>query len=139
MRSSEPQPALGGKCFTDDSVISMPMIAKSPEASPKMSGQPSSAAVFAPFAWGFRAKSAAEFDRCLHSKNFKSPCVCTCLIHAFTTSATDCGFTSIAAAGCSFVFVSGTTFRSYSCSYSSNGGNVTCAFFAYARCTALLL
>src|ERR1019366_4519190 len=37
------------------------------------------------------------------------------------------------------MFVSGTTFRSCSRSYSSRGGSVTCDFFAYARCTALLL
>jgi hypothetical protein len=52
MRSSGPHPALEGKFFADDPVISMPMIAKSPDLSSKISGQPLSAMVCAPLACG---------------------------------------------------------------------------------------
>lgn len=52
MRSSGPQPAVGGRWFTDLSVMSMPITAKSPDSSSKMSGHPLRAMVCAPLAWG---------------------------------------------------------------------------------------
>ncbi|MBL9185839.1 MAG: hypothetical protein JNK23_00030 [Opitutaceae bacterium] len=52
IRSSGPQPTVAGKRAKARAVMSMPMTAKSPDSSSRMSGQPFAAAVIAPFAWG---------------------------------------------------------------------------------------
>jgi len=52
MRSSGPHPAVGGNFDLAASVMSMPMIAKSPDSSSKMSGQPRQPTVLAPLACG---------------------------------------------------------------------------------------
>src|SRR4051794_15260334 len=52
IRSSGPQLAVWGNWPAARSVMSKPMMAKSPEANSNMSGQPLSAIVWAPFAWG---------------------------------------------------------------------------------------
>ena len=52
MRSSGPQPAVGGRCALAASVMSIPMTAKSPLASSQMSGQPRRAMVRTPPACG---------------------------------------------------------------------------------------
>lgn len=54
IRSSGPQPAVGGNFALASVVMSMPMTAKSPLSSSQMSGQPWHAAVLAPLACGSR-------------------------------------------------------------------------------------
>jgi DNA-binding XRE family transcriptional regulator len=52
MRSSGPQPAVGGNLEATPSVISMPITAKSPPCSSQMSGHPRQATVCVPLACG---------------------------------------------------------------------------------------
>ncbi len=52
IRSSGPQPAVIGSFARAASVMSMPMMAKSPSSSSQMSGQPSHAALLAPLECG---------------------------------------------------------------------------------------
>jgi len=52
IRSSGPHPTVGGKCAIPRAVMSIPMTAKSPDSNARISGQPLSAEVFVPSAWG---------------------------------------------------------------------------------------
>ena len=52
MRSSGPHPTVGGRWAMVSPVMSLPITAKSPVTSSRMSGQPFRHEVVAPLAWG---------------------------------------------------------------------------------------
>lgn len=70
MRSSGPQPTVGGKCEIDSFVISRPIIAKSPDSNSRMSGHPFRHGVCAPFACGSGPRRRKNIpNACLWASN----------------------------------------------------------------------